>query len=591
MRGPPGAAGLPGDLVARARAWLAEDPDPVTRAELQRLLDAGDLEALGERFGGRLEFGTAGLRGALGAGPSRMNRAVVTYDRGGPGRLPMRARGATSVVIGRDARHGSADFAGDTAQVVTGAGLRALVLPRALPTPVLAFAVRHLMPTPGDGHRLAQSQAGQRIQGLSRRRATDRAAGGRGDLGGDRRRGPAVSVWRGDDGEVLSEAVVEAYLDRVAAVPLAGTPRELSVVYTPLHGVGRDLVLAAFARAGFAEPYVVAEQGAPDPDFPTAPFPNPEEPGAMDLALAAGTARGADLVIANDPDADRCAVAVPLPSGGWRALTGDEVGALLATHLLRREPGLRGTFACSIVSSSLLGRIAAAHGLGYAQTLTGFKWIARAPGLRFGYEEALGYCVDPGGVLDKDGISAALLVAELAAGLRAAGRTLLDLLDDIEVEHGVHATGQLSVRVSDLGQIAAAMAGLRAAPPAALGGRAVLTAEDLAAGVGGLPPTDGLRYVLAGGGAGRRTALWHRTQAQGLSRGGGPGGRCRGPAGCPRRRPPRPGADQDRPRHPPPPHPSARGIMQVVTIYKSSPGLRCDHANHVTKLIRRGPPR
>jgi phosphomannomutase len=497
---PAAAQGLPpGDLVAQARAWLMEDPDPVTRCELQRLLDAGDLAALGERFGGRLEFGTAGLRGALGAGPSRMNRAVVTMTAAGLVTY-LCARGATSVVIGRDARHGSADFASDTAQVVTGAGLRALTLPRALPTPVLAFAVRHLGADAGvmvtASHNPKQDNGYKVYLGDGRQIVPPADAEISAAIDAV---GPLSLVRRGDDGEMLSEAVVEAYLDRVTAVPLSGTPREVSVVYTPLHGVGRDLVLAAFARAGFAAPYVVAEQGAPDPDFPTAPFPNPEEPGAMDLALAAGKARGADLVIANDPDADRCAVAVPLSAGVWRALTGDEVGVLLATHLLRREPDLRGTFACSIVSCSLLGRIAAAHGLGHTQTLTGFKWIARAPGLRFGYEEALGYCVDPGGVLDKDGISAALLVAELAAGLRAEGRTMLDLLDDIEVEHGVHATGQLSVRVSDLGQIAAAMDSLRAAPPTALGGRAVLSAEDLAAGAGNLPPTEGLRYILAGG--------------------------------------------------------------------------------------------
>ena len=489
-----------GGVVARARAWLAEDPDLATRAELVALLDAGDLVALGERFGGRLEFGTAGLRGALGAGPSQMNRAVVTLTAAGLVAY-LSGRGAASVVIGRDARHRSADFARDTAQVVTGAGLRALVLPRALPTPVLAFAVRHLGADAGvmvtASHNPKQDNGYKVYLGDGRQIVPPADADISAAIDA---LGALSSVPRGDDGELLEESIVEAYLDRVATVPLPGSPRALSVVYTPLHGVGRDLLLAAFARAGFPPPYVVTEQGSPDPDFPTAPFPNPEEPGALDLAVAAGAARGADVVIANDPDADRCAVAVPLSSGGWRALTGDEVGALLGTHLLRRAPGLTGTYACSIVSSSLLGRIAAFHGLGYVETLTGFKWIARAPGLRFGYEEALGYCVDPGGVLDKDGISAALLVAELAAGLRAQGRTLLDLLDDIEVEHGVHATGQLSVRVLDLGQIAAAMAGLRARPPVVLGGRAVLSAEDLAAGVAGLPPTDGLRYVLADGG-------------------------------------------------------------------------------------------
>jgi phosphomannomutase len=268
-----------------------------------------------------------------------------------------------------------------------------------------------------------------------------------------------------------------------------------------MHGVGRDVLLAALERAGFPAPQVVPQQGDPDPDFPTVAFPNPEEPGAMDLALAAAGAAGADLVLANDPDADRCAAAVPDPgTGGWRMLRGDEVGALLGAHLVNRDPGLRGTFAASIVSSSLLGRIAAAHGLDYAETLTGFKWIARAPGLRYGYEEALGYCVDPDAVRDKDGVSAAVLLAELAATLKAAGRSLTDLLDDLARRHGLHATDQLSVRVDRLALIGEAMDRLRARPPATLGGRDVTSVEDLGEGVGGLPPTDGLRYRLAGGG-------------------------------------------------------------------------------------------
>jgi phosphomannomutase len=262
--------------------------------------------------------------------------------------------------------------------------------------------------------------------------------------------------------------------------------------------VGRDVVLAAFDRAGFAAPEVVTEQGDPDPDFRTVVFPNPEEPGAIDLALAAAAETEGDIVLANDPDADRCAVAVPESSAaaGWRMLRGDEVGGLLATHLVRRDPGLTGTFAASIVSSTLLSKIAAAHGLGYAETLTGFKWLSRVDGLRFAYEEALGYCVSPDNVRDKDGVSAALLVAELAAGLKAEGRSLTDLLDDIAIEHGLHATDQLSVRVADLAEIDAAMTRLRAEPPTELGGRAVLTAEDLDKGEGGLPPTDGLRYRL-----------------------------------------------------------------------------------------------
>jgi len=308
--------------------------------------------------------------------------------------------------------------------------------------------------------------------------------------------GPLSTVVRGDGWEVLGEEVLDAYLTRVAGLVDAATPRDLRIVYTPLHGVGRDVVLAVFDRAGFAAPTVVARQGDPDPDFSTVAFPNPEEPGAIDLALDTARDTDADIVLANDPDADRCAVAVPdaAVETGWRMLRGDEVGALLATHLVRRGVAASGTFATSIVSSSLLGRIAAAHGLGYAETLTGFKWISRVERLRFGYEEALGYCVDPAGVRDKDGISAALLVAELAATLHAEGRTCSDLLDDLAREHGLHATDQLSARFEDLAEIGAAMTRLREEPPTTLGGRAVVSAEDLGAGLDGLPPTDGLRY-------------------------------------------------------------------------------------------------
>jgi phosphomannomutase len=262
-----------------------------------------------------------------------------------------------------------------------------------------------------------------------------------------------------------------------------------------MHGVGKDVLLAAFARAGFPEPALVAEQAEPDPDFPTVAFPNPEEPGAMDLAFAKARETDPDLVIANDPDADRCAVAVK-DGEGWRMLRGDEVGALLAAHLVTR--GARGTFAESIVSSALLGKIAAKAGLPHEETLTGFKWIARVDGLRYGYEEALGYCVDPDGVRDKDGITAALLVTELASVLKSRGRTLLDLLDDLAVEHGLHATDQLSVRVQDLSVIADAMRRLREQPPTRLAGLPVTKAEDLTRGTETLPPTDGLRYTLDG---------------------------------------------------------------------------------------------
>ncbi|MET9616283.1 phospho-sugar mutase [Kitasatospora indigofera] len=500
------------DLLARARAWLAEDPDPQTREELSALLAEAEGETesgnriawsqLSERFAGRLQFGTAGLRGELGAGPMRMNRAVVIRAAAGLAAYVRREQLGDLVVIGYDARHKSYDFARDTAAVMVGAGLRAALLPRALPTPVLAFAVRHLGAAAGvtvtASHNPPQDN-GYKVYLGDGAQIVPPADGGIAD------EIDAVvalaDVPRADEGwEVLGEEVVEAYLARAAGVLEPGGPRDLDVVYTPLHGVGRDVLVAAFAKAGFPAPTVVAEQAEPDPDFPTVAFPNPEEPGAMDLAFRTAAAAGPDIVIANDPDADRCAVAVPDPAaeGGWRMLRGDEVGALLGEALVAKKAV--GTFATTIVSSTLLGRIAAAAGLGYAETLTGFKWISRAEGLRYGYEEALGYCVDPEGVRDKDGISAALLVAELAAGLKRAGRTLTDLLDDLAVEHGLHATDQLSVRVSDLSLITDAMRRLREQPPTVLAGLRVTQADDLTAGSADLPPTDGLRYQLAGEG-------------------------------------------------------------------------------------------
>jgi phosphomannomutase len=490
------------DLMAQARAWLAEDPDPETREELAKLVEAGDSEELAARFSGTLQFGTAGLRGELGAGPMRMNRAVVIRAAAGlAAHLRAEGHGDGLVVIGYDARHKSADFARDTAAVVTGAGLRAAVLPRPLPTPVLAFAVRHLGAVAGvmvtashnpprdNGYKVYLGDGAQIVPPADAAIAAAIAAVG-----------PLDTVPRAEDGwEVLREDVVDAYLTRAGGVLTDGGPREVRVVHTALHGVGAETLRAAFVRAGFPPPVAVAEQAEPDPDFPSVAFPNPEEPGAMDLAFAAASAVEPDLVLANDPDADRCAVAVPDASAadGWRMLRGDEVGALLAAHLVRR--GARGTFATTIVSSSLLARIAAAAGLPHAQTLTGFKWLSRVEGLRYGYEEALGYCVDPEGVRDKDGITAALLVAELAAALKAEGRTLEGLLDDLALEHGLHATDQLSVRVEDLSVIAGAMSRLRSAPPSELAGLEVEVAEDLSTGSKDLPPTDGLRYVLGGG--------------------------------------------------------------------------------------------
>ncbi|MCJ0870338.1 phospho-sugar mutase [Streptomyces sp. AP-93] len=489
------------DLIARARAWLAEDPDPETADELAKLIEAGDTTELADRFSGMLQFGTAGLRGELGAGPMRMNRNVVIRAAAGlAAYLKAQGHDGGLVVVGYDARYKSTDFARDTAAVMTGAGLRAAVLPRPLPTPVLAYAIRHLGAVAGvevtashnpprdngykvylgDGSQIvspADAEIAAQIDAIAALADVPRAEGGWQDLG---------------------DEVLEAYLERTDAVLTPGSPRGVRTVYTAMHGVGKDVVLAAFARAGFPAPVLVAEQAEPDPAFPTVAFPNPEEPGAMDLSFATAARVDPDIVIANDPDADRCAVAVPdaASASGWRMLRGDEVGALLAAHLVHK--GARGVFAESIVSSSLLGRIAEAAGVGYEETLTGFKWISRVEGLRYGYEEALGYCVDPEGVRDKDGVTAALLVAELASELKEQGRTLTDLLDDLAMEHGLHATDQLSVRVEDLSVIASAMAALRAEPPVSLAGLRVTSAEDLNKGTATLPPTDGLRYYLEG---------------------------------------------------------------------------------------------
>ncbi|MEO5661905.1 MAG: phospho-sugar mutase, partial [Nocardioides sp.] len=433
-------ADVAADLLSRARAWAAEDPDPQTKAELERVIadvEAGGDDAavadLADRFAGTLEFGTAGLRGALGAGSNRMNRIVVTRAAAGlAAYLKDTGHKGGSVVIGFDARHNSDAFARDTAEVMTGAGLKALVMPRPLPTPLLAFAIRELgcaagvmvtashNPPQDNGYKVYLGD-GSQIVPPSDTEIADRIAAV----------GAMADVPRGNGGTTVPEEIVDRYLDRVASLAGDG-PRDLTIVYTPLHGVGGDSVIQVLETAGFSAPHVVAQQEEPDPEFPTVAFPNPEEPGAMDLAMALAAEKNADIVVANDPDADRCAVAVPGGPHGWRMLRGDEVGALLGHHLLGL--GREGTYANSIVSSSLLGKMAAAAGQPHEETLTGFKWISRAPGLAFGYEEALGYCVDPDHVKDKDGVSALLMVCEMAAAAKAEGRGLDDLLDDIAAQ-------------------------------------------------------------------------------------------------------------------------------------------------------------
>ncbi|MGH3239837.1 MAG: phospho-sugar mutase [Spirillospora sp.] len=492
------------DLRARAEEWLAQDPDPTTRAELRTILDNGDHAALADRFGGRLEFGTAGLRGELGAGPNRMNRVTVMRAAAGLAAcLPPGGR----VIVGFDARHGSRQFATDTAAVLAGAGLRPEVFADPVPTPVVAHFVRSFddvvagvvvtashNPPRDNGYKVYWADGAQIVPPTDTDISTAIDAVGRVD-----------QLPLGDSWPIHTD--VDLYVNAVASLDLGAPGGDgLSIVYTPLHGVGRDVLLAVFDRAGFPPPAVVPEQADPDPDFPTVAFPNPEEPGALDLALALADTRHADLVIANDPDADRCAIALPDPTGRWRVLTGDEIGGLLAEHVLRHTTGTDRLVVTTIVSSSLLRKIATAHGVRFAESLTGFKWIMRAGNrsdrLVFGYEEALGYSVgDDRGVLvnDKDGITAALTLAALAAHARRDGRTLLDLLDDQARAYGLHTTAQLSVRVDDLSLITATMTRLRADPPTSFGGRAVESFDDLAHGSDGLPPTDGLRFHLTGG--------------------------------------------------------------------------------------------
>lgn len=507
------------DLIAAARRWAEQDPDESTRAEVLTLVEAaeaGDEAAhadLGSRFAGPLTFGTAGLRGEVGAGETRMNRAVVIRATAGLASYLADAvggGGAPVVVLGCDARHGSSAFLRDAAQVVSAAGGRALVLPEKLPTPVTAFAVRALRadagvqvtashnPPADNGYKVylggrAATGAGEGVQIVPPADAEIAA--------GIEAAPAAIVVPRDDAGvEPVGRELLEAYLDRAATLggdsgdARSGSGSDIRIVLTPMHGVGGETAVEALRRAGFTDVHVVPQQAEPDPDFPTVSFPNPEEPGAIDLSLALAEEVGADVVIALDPDADRCSVGTRGRDGRWRQLSGDEIGALLGEQAAADSSREGDTLACSIVSGRLLGRIAAAHGLRGVQTLTGFKWIARTPGLRFGYEEAIGYCTDPEFVRDKDGITAGLRVAGLVAALKAEGRMLVDVLDDLAREHGLHATAPMSFRVADLSLIAQGMQRLREAPPTELAGSPVVETADLSTGYGDLGPTDGMLF-------------------------------------------------------------------------------------------------
>ena len=483
--------------------WIADDPDPKNAAQLQLWLDADDEINLRKSFSGFLQFGTAGLRGPLGPGPSCMNRAVVGRTAAGLVAY-MKKRDLTSVVIGRDARYGSEEFTRDSAQIFAGAGMKVFVLPRPLPTPVLAFATKELgcdvgimvtashNPAQDNGYKVYLGGVVDGINYNSSQIVNPTDASIAQEIAGIT---SLKSVARSNEWEVLGEEVVEKYIHRTAR--LAKNPADLKIVYTAMHGVGTETVQRVFHSSGFASLILVDAQAKPDPDFPTVAFPNPEEPGAIDLALETARTFDADLVIANDPDADRCAAAIKDMQGQWRMLRGDELGVIFGEWIARTHS--HGSFGNSIVSSSALRKIAAHYSIDFKEVLTGFKWLAKIEDLSYGYEEAIGYAVDSETVNDKDGISAALLLAQIASELKSQGLTLLDLLNEVWSRHGFHGTEQISIRVADLSQITHVLTKLRKNPPTQIAGRAVLSFDDLANPQDGLPPTDGLRLWIDGG--------------------------------------------------------------------------------------------
>ncbi|MET3512138.1 phospho-sugar mutase [Plantibacter flavus] len=511
-------------LLATAEAWLAQDPDDETRAELAGLVERARVSddvavaELHDRFDTRLQFGTAGLRGRIEAGSNRMNRVLVSQAAAGLAAylLEQAPEGVTpSVVIGYDGRKNSAVFAGDTAELMAGAGVRAILLPRLLPTPVLAFAVRFFDASAGvmvtashnppadNGYKVYLGGEHHGSQIVSPADAAIAA-----HIGRIAETALVQDLPRSDGFEIAGEDVVDAYVAETAAVAPAPAGGQLRVVYTAMHGVGWETTRRVLETAGYPAPELVTEQIDPDPTFRTVSFPNPEEPGALDLSFATARAVGADLIIANDPDADRLAIAIPddaAPSG-FRRLTGNEVGLLLgwraaqaASAALDGDAAPEGTLACSIVSSPALRLVAEAHGLEFRETLTGFKWISRTPGMLFGFEEALGYLVNPGTVRDKDGISAAVAFLGLATASAQAGESVAGLLDRFADTFGSFGSDQISIRYTELSRIGEVMAGLRALPPTELAGARVTRIDDLADGFEALPPSDVLRVWLDDG--------------------------------------------------------------------------------------------
>lgn len=504
------------DLIAAASAWADQDPDLETRAELEELIDKRDVAALSSRFDGRLEFGTAGLRGELGAGSNRMNRVLVAQAAAGIAKFLLTQPEFNSdveppsVVIGFDGRINSAVFARDSAQILAGAGIRAFLFDGVVPTPVLAFAGKHLNtsaaimvtashnPPRDNGYKvyLGGSNGGSQIISPTDKIIAEHIA----DIAKTK---TFNEINKSDKFEMVGDELRQAYVAETAS--LTGEVIDgdkVRIVYTAMHGVGWHVVEPMFESVGLAKLETVTAQLLPDGNFPTVAFPNPEEPGAMDLALAVGRERRADLILANDPDADRLALAIKDAASptGFRQLTGDEVGLLLGDEMARRAVADRrkGNLACSIVSSSALSKVAEHYGFGFRETLTGFKWISKVPDLIFGFEEALGYCVDADHTPDKDGISAALIIADLANRLASQGKTIADRLDDLGALFGHYATGQISIRVTDLSVIANLMQKMREETPSVIDGTQA-EFRDLALGGNGLAPTDGVRFDLADG--------------------------------------------------------------------------------------------
>lgn len=548
------------EILARAEKWADSDVDSTDAETIRKLIKTRNIDELAARFSGPLQFGTAGLRGEIGAGESRMNRSVVIKATAGlVSYLTESIGSAPVVVIGHDARHGSAEFATDAAEVINAAGGHALRLPSHLPTPLLAFAVRHLKADAGimvtASHNPPQDNGYKVYLGG---RMTDQWGNGVQIVPPDdsnianaiAQTGPAKDILRSSEGiTFLGEEVREAYLAALETetAPLRTSETaskgndsptsdeshssfhsDISITLTAMHGVGAETATKALNKAGFTNITLVEEQAEPDPDFPTVSFPNPEEKGALDLALSTAQRSQADVVIALDPDADRCSVAIPTKTSDatgsdgspteptYRQLTGDQIGGLLGDFVARTK--LRpihqssgsdadaasgdataetsdSVFANSIVSSRLLGAIASKYGLNYGPTLTGFKWIGRTPDLAFGYEEAIGYCTYPNIVRDKDGVSAAVTVAYLVDSLHREGKTVDDRLTEIARDNGVYATTQAAFRVENRQRIVDGMSKLRTTPPAEFAGSPITESADLSDGYHGLPGTDGVLFL------------------------------------------------------------------------------------------------